>query len=318
MPFSPAACPFHALPDAGLRQVGVEVEFMGPSAGDAARALAKGLGGVVEQEDAHAFTLRGSMLGDLAVDLDLRYAHPQRHGKALPIRIEPAAAAGLGWLLSPVVPRELIAPPLPVERLGEIDRAIGLLRKAGARGLGATLFGSLGLHFNIEAPADDICRIISVTKAFALMEPRLRRDIARDRRRLARHLPPPYPAAYRHRITTPGYAPDLAGLIDDYLDANPTRDRGLDLLPLLLHLDAPRVRARLPYEKIAARPVFHYRLPQAYPGDATWSISPDWNRWVAVERLAGDDTRLAAACEAGRAAPAIRRRRAMVTVPLLG
>jgi hypothetical protein len=283
------------------RLVGVEVEFMGPSARRAAQALAAGVGGDVVAEDAHAFAVRGSELGDLAVELDLRYAHPQRHGKTLPVRIGPKAAAGLGWLVSGAVPRELIVPPLPAGRLAEVDRILGLLRAAGAHGRGATLFGSLGLHFNIDAPAADLPRITAVMLAFGLMEARLRREIAQGQRRLERHLPPPYPPEFLHRIAAPGYRPGQAQLVDDYLAANPTRDRGLDLLPLLLGLDPARVRAKLPYEKIAARPVFHFRLPQAHPGEAGWSIAADWNRWVAVERLAADGERLAAAARAYRA-----------------
>lgn len=282
------------------RLIGVELEFMGPSARHAAQALAAGIGGEVVAEDAHAFAVRGSELGDLAVELDLRYAHPQRHGKTLPVRIGPKAAAGLGWLVSGAVPRELIVPPLPADRLAEVDRLLDLLRAAGARGRGATLFGSLGLHFNVDAPATDLPRITAVMLAFGLMESRLRREIAQGQRRLERHLPPPYPPGFLHRIAAPGYRPDQAGLVDDYLAANPTRDRGLDLLPLLLGLDPARVRAKLPYEKIAPRPVFHYRLPQAHPGEAGWSIAADWSRWVAVERLAADPERLAAAARAYR------------------
>ncbi|MFE0757472.1 amidoligase family protein [Inquilinus sp. NPDC058860] len=303
MPHTDAAASFQPLParePEPPRLVGVEIEFMGPGARHAAQALAAGVGGEVVEEDAHAFAVRGTALGDLAVELDLRFTHPQRHGKTLPLRIGPKAAAGLGWLVSGAVPRELIVPPLPVDRLAEVDRVLDVLRAAGARGRGATLFGSLGLHFNIEAPAADLRRITAVMVAFGLMESWLRREIAAGRRRPERHLPPPYPQAFLHRISAPEYRPDQAGLIDDYLAANPTRDRGLDLLPLLLSLDPSRVRARLPYEKIAARPVFHYRLPQAHLGAAGWSIAPDWNRWVAVERLAADEERLAAAAHAYR------------------
>lgn len=289
---------------------------MGPSARHAAQALAASFGGEPVEEDAHALAVRGSALGDLAVELDLRYAHPQRHGKTLPVRIGPTAAAALGWLVSGAVPRELIVPPLPVDRLGQVDRVLDGLRAAGARGRGATLFGSLGLHFNIDAPAADLPRITAVMLAFGLMESRLRREIAGGQRRLERHLPPPYPPAFLHRISAPDYRPDQAGLIDDYLAANPTRDRGLDLLPLLLSLDPSRVRAKLPYEKIAARPVFHYRLPQAHPGAAGWSIAPDWNRWVAVERLAADAGRLAAAARAYRGDAAIRPPGSRMAAPL--
>ena len=86
----------------------------------------------------------------------------------------------------------------------------------------------------------------------------------------------------------------MAALTEDYLAANPTRDRGLDLLPVLLHLDGARVRARLPREKIGGRPALHYRLARAHVGEPGWSVAPDWNRWAAVERLAADPGRLAA------------------------
>ena len=114
----------------------------------------------------------------------------------------------------------------------------------------------------------------------------------------ARHdAPPPglrrsFPPAYIRKLAAPDYWPDIPTFIDDYLAANPTRNRDLDLLPLLLHFDADRVRAVLPNEKINGRPTFHYRLPDARVSDPGWSIAPDWNRWVAVERLAADRERL--------------------------
>jgi hypothetical protein len=37
-----------------------------------------------------------------------------------------------------------------------------------------------------------------------------------------------------------------------------------------------------------ARPVFHYRMPQAHLSNSTWNILPDWERWLSVERLAAD------------------------------
>ena len=103
--------------------------------------------------------------------------------------------------------------------------------------------------------------------------------------------PIPSPA-YIRKLAAPDYWPDIPTFIDDYLAANPTRNRDLDLLPLLLHFDADRVRAVLPNEKINGRPTFHYRLPDARVSDPGWSIAPDWNRWVAVERLAADRERL--------------------------
>ncbi len=39
--------------------------------------------------------------------------------------------------------------------------------------------------------------------------------------------------------------------------------------------------------------MFHYRLLQAHVSDAMWSIMPDWERWLRVERLATNPEQLA-------------------------
>jgi hypothetical protein len=206
--------------------------------------------------------------------------------------MSPRVAAWLGVAVSPFVPRELITAPMPISRLPEMDEVVAILREAGARGRGAVLLDSLGLHFNVEPPRLDATTVTAFLKAFLLVEQDLRRETARGSRRLALTLPPDYPDAYRRRVLAPDYRPDLETLTSDYLAANPSRKRALDLLPLLTFLDEGRVRAALPDEKIGARPVFHYRLPQAHLSDPTWGIMPDWERWLAVERLAADPDRL--------------------------
>lgn len=291
--------------DGTPRRVGVEIEFMGPSARAAAAALAAGLGGRLAEEDPHAFRLEGTALGDIRIELDLRAAHPQRRmpvqgegqgarqGAAqraipgLPVR---AAGRSLAALLGPVVPRELITGPLAFDRLPEIDRLAALLHGAGGRGRGAVLLGSLGLHFNVEPPDLDAATLTGLLRAYLRSEPDLRRATAAGGFLAARGLPPPFPAAYVARVLDPGYRPDLDGLARDYLSANPTRHRGLDLLPLLAHRDEAGVRAALPPdEKVSPRPVLHYRMPQAHVGLAGWSLAPAWNRWVGVEEMAEAD-----------------------------
>ncbi|MEO1695005.1 MAG: amidoligase family protein, partial [Pseudomonadota bacterium] len=91
-------------------------------------------------------------------------------------------------------------------------------------------------------------------------------------------------------------------LIDDYLRLSPTRNTELDLLPLLAHLDADRVRRALPDEKVRARPTFHYRLPNAEIGNPNWSALREWNRWVLVEQIAADDAFLTETLDAYRRA----------------
>ncbi|WP_246154332.1 amidoligase family protein [Methylobacterium oryzihabitans] len=292
-----AAGAFEALPETRTtqgrpRRNGVEIEFMGLSARAAALALAGELGGRLDEEDPHAFRVVGTRLGDLKVELDLRLAHPQRRRTPPPGTPPGAGGRWLGAVLSPFVPRELITEPLPVERMAEVDALPALLNRHGAKGRGAVAFGSLGLHFNVE-PADPD-RVLDLLKAYLLLEPRLRDDTAAGGGFWAvRGLPPPFPAAYVGKVVAPDYRPDPDQFARDYLAANPTRLRGLDLLPFLGHRDEAGVRAALPKnEKVSPRPVLHYRVPQAHVGLPGWSLAQDWNRWVGLERLAADRPRL--------------------------
>jgi hypothetical protein len=283
--------------DGTPRRVGVEIEFMGPPARVAATALAAGLGGRVAEEDPHAFRVEGTSLGDIRVELDLRAAHPQRRapvqgagqgaGPGLPVR---AAGRTLAAFLGPVVPREAITGPLAFDRLPEVDRLAALLHGAGGRGRGAVLLGSLGLHFNVEPPDLDAATLTGLLRAYLRQEASLRRATAMGGFLAARGLPPPFPASYAAQVLDPAYRPDLDALARHYLAANPTRHRGLDLLPILAHRDEAGVRAALPPdEKVSPRPVLHYRMPQAHVGLAGWSLAPAWNLWVGVEELAEEE-----------------------------
>ncbi len=274
-----------------IRRVGVEIEFQGISARAAAQALAVALGGNCVEEDPHAFHISDTAIGDLSVELDVRHAHPRRAASASRVRLSPVGAAWLGTALGGVVPCELITAPLPIDELHGVDDAVRALRAAGARGAGTTWLGSLGLHFNIDPPSLDADTITAVLKAFLLQSTQLRRETTGKTSAMA-FLPAPYPDDYVRRVIAPDYWPDLPTLAGDYLAANPTRNRDLDLLPLFLYLYPAQVRAKLPYEKIGSRAVFHYRLPQAHVSDPAWSIAGAWNGWAGVETLAGDRDRL--------------------------
>ena len=266
----------------------MEVEFGALSARQGAAALADGLGGSLIEEDAHALTVAGTALGDLMVEIDTRYAHPQRHTGTRWGRLGTKGAAGLGAASKYFVPRELVTPPMPLDRLSLVDRAVAVLRRAGARETGPAAFG---LHFNPEPPGLDGETITALLKAFLLLNDWLRQEA---RPRLLHRLGSgrDFPPAYIRRVLAAEYWPNLDDLMNDYLAANPTRNRDLDLLPLFLHFDEERVRARLPHEKIGKRAALHYRLPTARVSQPNWSIAPDWNRWVAAERLAADRPRL--------------------------
>ncbi|WP_428031546.1 amidoligase family protein [Ancylobacter sp.] len=263
--------------------MGVEIEFTHLSERQAALRLREALGGHVEEEDPHAFRLIGSALGDIGVELDIRHVHPWRaDGPGRWLR--PPFSSWLGAAVRPFVPREMVTGPLIPERLAELDAVTAALHEAGARGQGGGLLDSLGLHFNIMPVATDAPTMLRLFQAYLLLEPRLRAEsLVSPLLRL--HGPAGYPAPYVQRVLSPEYRPDLAQLCEDYLAANPTRKRSLDLLPLFLQLFpaqvAPRIRG-----KVKPRAVLHYRLPVAYVGRPGWSLAADWNRWIEVEKLA--------------------------------
>lgn len=277
-----------------IRTVGVEVEFLGPSAEKTVKALQHAFGGEVVEEDPHAFQLKGSAIGDMNVSLDSRILHPG-DGRKLQTGLLPRIAAWFGMAASYLIPCELVTAPTPIDRLQDLNQALRILRRIGAKGTQDAPFYAFGLHLNPEVPRQDAQTIAAFLKSFLLLNSWLRREVAPDTTREFLGFAGPFPADYVRRVVAPDYWPDIPRLVDDYLAANPTRNRDLDLLPLLHHLDAARVRAVLPNEKINGRPTFHYRLPDARVSDAGWSIAPDWNRWVAVERLAAERERLEAA-----------------------
>lgn len=292
--------PFRAAPEDFLRPpvlenqegrprgVGIEIEFIGPKAEAVARALAERFGGMVQEVDPHAYAVQDTPLGSFTVELDTRYAHPKKSPATGLGPFGKTVATLIGSAASLVLPCELVTGPIPIERLHEIDDIIEVLRRLGAKGTQDGVFYAFGLHFNPELPRLDAPTVATYLKAFLLLNAWLRREADPDTTRDLLGFADPFPATYVRQVVDPAYWPDLPTLIDDYLAANPTRNRDCDFLPLFLHLDPPRVRGVLPEEKIGARPTLHYRLPDARVSDPGWSIASDWNRWVRVERLAAD------------------------------
>jgi hypothetical protein len=104
----------------------------------------------------------------------------------------------------------------------------------------------------------------------------------------------PFPAAYARLVLAPDYPADAGRLIDDYIAHNPTRNRPLDMLPVLAHLDERRVMERVEDPHLVkGRPAFHYRLPNCMVNEPGWTLAREWNAWVDVERLAADPDRIA-------------------------
>jgi len=275
-----------------VRCVGVELEFGGltlPMAVDAVRAA---FGGDVRQEHENRYTVMTD-LGEFEVTYDTPLLSDQNVApdqSTLGKGVKEAANWVLRQLGGTVLPLEISAPPIPADRLGVLDRLEQELRARHAEGTRAGLFNAFALHFNPEAvdPTDPACAVRTI-RAFLLLFKWLRRAEHIDRMRRLMPFINPFPEEYARLVIDPNYAPNMARFTDDYVAHNPTRNRPLDLLPLLAFNDSGLLdRPELAGQKVKPRPTFHYRLPNSSIDEPEWSIADEWRRWVLVERLADD------------------------------
>ena len=273
--------------DGERRRVGVEIEFGHLPVREATEAVHGRFGGTLRFDGAHRGFVEGSALGDFAVEIDMSFAHRETDSETR--RRLRDAVVGLS---SAVVPAEIVCPPIPWDAAHRLDDLVADLRGLGAEGTKEGLFWAFGVQLNPEPPSLDTADLVRMLRAFTLLREWLRDQIDVDTARRIWFFAAPFPDGYCARLLDPGYRPDFPRFADDYLESNATRDRELDVLPLLKHLDRDRVIAALPNEKINARPTWHYRLPNSEVGRSDWSIGLEWDRWVRVERLAEDGARL--------------------------
>lgn len=267
-----------------------------------ARIVADFLHASISDKGRHERVLSGDPAGDWVVELDFNLlkelGRETREAGRLVDDLAASAEDALKWVAETVVPVELVSPPLPLDRLGDMEELIGILRAAGAKGTSDRLVNAFGMQFNPEIPSEDPQVLTAYLKAFlCLYDWLLARANINPSRRVTRYIDP-FPMDYVRKVIDPAYRPDTATLIDDYLADNPTRNRALDLLPLFLHLDEPRVRRVTSDPLIKARPAFHYRLPDCEIHLEDWGLHLAWNDWVEVEELAADAARLTDCCEA--------------------
>lgn len=236
------------------------------------------------------------MLGDFEIELDWQGAHKRdTAGEVSTFRgVERQAREALGHAAADLVPTEVVCPPIPFDRLGELDALFDTLRAYDAEGTGASLLYGFGLHLNPEVADDSVDYVLRVLRAYVILEDWLREAIDIDlTRRLLPHINP-FPARYQRLLLDESYTPDVKTLIRDYTVENQTRNRGLDMMPLFRHLDEATLLASFDDANLVkARPTFHYRLPNAQLSDTTWNAAVEWNRWIEVEKLAEDADRLA-------------------------
>lgn len=294
--------PFTDNPDGDPRSVGVEIEFANLQAADGARIVSALYGGTVRAEGAHRIKVEDTEFGTFTVELDWQGAHkkaadegddPPSAAEKFGGEIEGDAREMLGNAVRWIVPTEIVCPPIPWNRLDALNPLFERLRAAGAEGTERSVLFGFGLHLNpevAEASADYARRHL---QAYAILEDWLRDEIGIDvTRRMLPHIDP-FPVPYLRRLMDGDYRPGLERFIRDYASFNPTRNRGLDMMPLFRHLDEETLLDALQdAELIKARPTFHYRLPNVDLSRLGWNAVVEWNRWVEVERLAADEDAL--------------------------
>lgn len=288
-------------PDGEVRRVGVELEMAGLELSGMAQAVKDLFGGHVDSKSPFEVHVLETRRGPFTVELDAGLLknheyHPYLAKVGIDLDAmgdQQAFDAMLARLAANVVPSEVVAPPIPVMALEEMDALRDRLRRDGAKGTRAALVYAFGAQFNVETAGLDAAYLRDILRAYVLLHDRLTERGTVD---VSRKISPyirAFPGGYVRLLLDQGYAPDLPGLIRDYLLHNPTRNRPLDMLPLFAHLKRDMVmNAPVETHLIKPRPAFHYRLPNCQIDEPDWSLAKPWNDWVMVEKLAADEDRL--------------------------
>ncbi len=293
--------PWRTNPQGKTRRVGIELEMSALSLDQLSTIVADFLGLQITSDGRYARILHGDEAGDWLVEIDFnllkKMGRKIHDSDTFEGGLESSVEEVLAWAAEGVVPLEIVSPPLPLDRLPQVEDLIAELRTRGAKGTSDHIIYAFGMQLNPEVPAEDPAIVTAILKAFLCCYDWITDRVAVDLTRRITSYADPFPNDYVLKVTHPDYHPDMRTLIDDYLRYNPTRNRALDMLPLFLHLDEKRVRSVTADELIKARPAFHYRLPNCDIHKPDWGLYLSWNDWVRIEDLAADTDRLNACCK---------------------
>lgn len=279
-----------------LRRVGVEIEVLNLTIERASGIVIELFGGHAIRENEYQMTLVDTSLGKFGVEVDstpLKAIAKKRRRFHVLGAWDQVRERFFGAVAEHVTPTEIVTAPIAPLELEAIDQLVVALRDAGAVGTDASWMYGIGVHLNPTVASTNVNDLRDHIRAFVLLYPWLAEVLRPNIARRFLGFIAPYPPAYARLVLDPSYTPSLPQLIDDYLAHNPTRNRGLDLLPLFAHLDAARVERVIQDERVSARPTFHFRMPDSRVDEPSFRIVDQWKAWLEVEHLAGDAPRLA-------------------------
>ncbi|MET0287788.1 MAG: amidoligase family protein [Polyangiales bacterium] len=290
------APPRERNPKGEMRKVGLELELGNLTLERTLEIVRDACGGEIVSDSRTEGAVRDTEFGRFKVEVDSAPLKERSYLRPLEaLGLDPDSPTALLvedsvlQLAREIVPLEVVTPPIPWDRLQELDPLWSALRAAGAQDTRSSLLHAFGLHLNPEPPDFETNTLLAIVRAFLLLEDWIVTTADTDLARLIAPYIRTFPEPYRRKVLQPDYQPDWTAFVDDYLEASPTRNRPLDLLPLLAHLKAPGLEQRVEdWELVKARPTFHYRLPNCELARADWTPAEEWNRWVTIERVAND------------------------------
>jgi hypothetical protein len=264
--------------------VGFELEFSGLTLDETTTALKHALGGELSSHSDAEKVLSGETLGEFRVELDGDFLKRKASEEA-------GEEDGGDWIkalshaAAVLVPVEVVCPPIAMDNLEVLQPMVAALREAGAVGTEESLIAAYGVHINAEIPKLDATTLSGYLKAFALLQWWLVEVHDVDTTRKVSPYIDLYSETYLRQVLSQKVA-SMDEILSAYLEFNATRNRALDLLPLLAEIDEDRVRRAVDDPKIKPRPTFHYRLPNCHIEKAGWTLANSWNTWCVVETLA--------------------------------
>lgn len=285
-----------------IRTVGFELEFGGVNLDTTAQCIMDLYGGKRVIYNSFLQEVIDTRLGKFSLKMDALMLTEKSYEpmlEKLGIDVKDKSVEELMESLAAiVVPYEVGTPPVPMNKVDEIDELRKALHEKQAEGTFASVFNAYATHINPEIPALNAETILRYIRAFLLLYPAIhhRAELA-IRRRLSSYIDP-FPDDYSRLVLSPAYQADFDKLLADYNIHNPNRNRPLDIYPVFAFINKSKTDILVDIGNVKPRPTLHYRLPNCEIDSSEWSLAIDWNEWVAIEEVAAlPEAELTKMCE---------------------